>query len=178
MNVIVNPGQAVITRSGQGPYICTLDTAGRIQLTPPDPANSRIDLIVARIRDDRLGDTTTGFTVETDPGQAGCSTGRPAGPGRRPAAGTGHRHTDHDADPRLGDRRCPALGVDADRVGVLLPGDRASDAGAYAGQVRYRNGVLEAWDGGAWHATNQLAMFTANVQAVTGRAVRRCWASW
>ena len=69
MNVIVNSGQAVITRSGQGPYICTLDTAGRIQLGLPDPANSRIDLIVARIRDDRLGDTTTGFTVEPIPGK-------------------------------------------------------------------------------------------------------------
>ena len=169
MNVIVNPGQAVITRAGQGPYVCTLDTAGRIQLGLPDPANSRIDLIVARIRDDRLGDATTGFTVEPIPGKPAAQPVAPQAPdGCLPLAQvTVTPTTTQIPGSAIVDvRRSASMRTG---VGVLLPGDRAGDAGAHVGQVRYRGGVLEAWDGGTWRATNQLALFTANVQAVSGQ---------
>jgi hypothetical protein len=174
MNVIVNPGQCVIPRPGQGPYVCTLDTAGRIQLAPPDPANSRIDLIVARIRDDRLGDPTTGFTVEPIAGKPAAQPVAPQAPdGCLPLAQVTipPTTTQIQGSAIVDVRRSAAMRTG---VGVLLPGDRAGDAGAYVGQVRYRAGVLEAWDGTGWHATNQLAMFTASVQAVskqTGLAV-------
>jgi hypothetical protein len=159
MNVIVNPGQCVIPRPGQGPYVCTLDTAGRIQLAPPDPANSRIDLIVARIRDDRLGDPTTGFTVEPIAGQPAAQPVAPQAPeGCLPLAQVTvtPTTTQIQGSAIVDVRRSAAMRTG---VGVLLPGDRATDAGAYAGQVRYRAGVLEVWDGSSWHAAHQPAFY-------------------
>jgi hypothetical protein len=177
MNVIVNPGQAVITRTGQGPYVCTLDTAGRIQLAPPDPANSRIDLIVARIRDDRLGDTTTGFTVEPIAGKPAAQPVAPQAPdGCLPLAQVTITPTTTavQGSAIVDVRRSASMRTG---VGVLLPGDRATDAGAYAGQVRYRAGVLEAWDGSRWHATHQPAMFAAAVRALNNQNTNQSLAS-
>lgn len=160
MNVIVNPGQCVIPRPGQGPYVCTLDAVGRIQLAPPDPANSRIDLIVARIRDDRLGDPSTGFTVEPIAGKPAAQPTAPQAPdGCLPLAQITitPTTTQIQGSAIIDVRRSASMRTG---VGVLLPGDRATDAGAYTGQVRYRAGVLEAWDGAAWHATHQPTFYT------------------
>jgi hypothetical protein len=173
MNVIVNPGQAVITRTGQGPYVGTLDLPGRIQLTPPDPSNSRVDLIVARIRDERLGDTTTGFTVEPIAGKPAAQPLVPQAPdGCLPLAQVTitPTTTQIQGSAVVDVRRSAAMRTG---VGVLLPGDVASDPGAYAGQVRYRAGVLEAWDGTTWRATHQPAMFTAPVRALDGQNTNR-----
>lgn len=177
MAVIVNPGQAVITRTGQGPYVGTLDIPGRIQLTPPDPSNGRVDLIVARIRDERLGDPSTGFTVEPIAGKPAAQPVAPQAPdGCLPLAQVTitPTTTQIQGSAVVDVRRSASMRTG---VGVLLPGDLAGDPGAYAGQVRYRGGVLEAWDGAAWHATHRPAMFVAPVRALNNQNTNRSLAS-
>lgn len=60
MNVTVQPGQAVIggSRAGaQGMYVVTEDAVRTITLDAGDPAQPRIDVIVARVRDTAYSDT-------------------------------------------------------------------------------------------------------------------------
>jgi hypothetical protein len=150
------PGQCVIDRPGDGPYICTLDRTGRVLLDDADPSNPRIDLIVARVYDQRLGDPRTEFVLEP---VTGTPTPEPLAPDPPPAsvpltrialpAGTTQLSASMLTDLRT------AAGVRGG-VGVLLPGDDPAAVGGYAGQTRYR-GSLEAFDGQRWRGGLRLA---------------------
>lgn len=163
------PGQCIISRDGQGPYICTLDATGRITLDDPDPANARIDVIAARIWDERLGDPQTGFVIEPITGQARPE---PAAPELPPGAlrlaevlvPPGTRQITGSA---INDLRRAASTRGA--IGVLLPGDYPADPGSYTGQARYRRGVLEGWDGQQWRGTHRLDIYdTAEILVRSG----------
>ncbi|RLK54818.1 hypothetical protein [Actinokineospora cianjurensis] len=150
LGVTISVGQCVIERPGQGPYICTLDETGRVELDTADPSNPRIDLIVARVYDSRLGDARTGFVVEPITGKAAPEPAAPAlPPGAIPLATF--------ALPPATRQLSTAMRTDLRRaagtrggVGVLLPGDALTDPGAYPGHTRYRPTGLETWDGERW----------------------------
>lgn len=150
------PGQCVISRDGQGPYICTLDQTGRVTLDDADPANARIDLVVARIWDERIGDPLTGFAIEPVTGVAAPEPSPPEVPaGAIPLARVPvpPGATQIDVSTLTDLRRAAHI---RGGVGVLLPGDDPADLGAYAGQTRYR-GSLESFDGEQWRGGLRLA---------------------
>ncbi|WP_018686539.1 hypothetical protein [Actinokineospora enzanensis] len=152
LGVTIGVGQCVIERPGQGPYICTLDDTGRVELDPADPSLPRVDLIVARVYDERLGDPRTGFVIEPVTGQpAPEPAAPPLPPGSIPLA----RFTLPPATRQLSTTMRTDLRRAAGTrggVGVLLPGDAQADPGAYPGHTRYRPTGLEAWDGERWRA--------------------------
>lgn len=150
LSLRIYPGQCVISRDGQGPYVCTLDQTGKVTLDDADPANPRIDLVVARIWDEQTGDTLTGFAVEPvtglaepEPSPPEIPTGSiplarvPVPPGATQIPGSTLADLRRAAHVRGG-------------VGVLLPGDDPGQLGAYTGQTRYRDGSLESFDGTTW----------------------------
>ncbi len=51
--VLVNIGNCLIDTPGQGPYLCAVDSQKTIALATPHATQRRIDLIVARVYDDR-----------------------------------------------------------------------------------------------------------------------------
>ncbi|HEX6468499.1 MAG TPA: hypothetical protein VF069_05335 [Streptosporangiaceae bacterium] len=72
--ITVQPFQAVIqgTRlTAAGSYLVTLDQVKTVAVPPAHPSNPRLDLIVARQRDQQYGDESSGMTVE-------CVSGTPA----------------------------------------------------------------------------------------------------
>jgi hypothetical protein len=153
LGVALYPGQCVINRPGQGPYVCTLDRTGRVQLDDADPSNPRVDLIVARVYDERLGDPRTEFVIEPVTGVAGPEPVEPPLPPvsfliARVALPAG---TTQLTAPMFTDLRRAASARTG--VGVLLPGDDPGAPGAYAGHTRYRAGTLEAFDGETWRGT-------------------------
>jgi hypothetical protein len=82
--VTVTPFQGVIqgTRAtATGAYLVTLDqqkTLDVLGTNPADTANPRIDLVVARQRDEQYGDATTAMTVELVKGTAATTPTDPA----------------------------------------------------------------------------------------------------
>lgn len=164
------PGQCVIARPGEGPYVCTLDDTGRVVLDDADPSNPRFDLIVARVYDERFGDPRTEFVIEpvTGPAQP-----EPVLPELPPASipltrvavdpGTTQLTSSMITDLR---RAAHVRGA----IGVLLPGDDPTAEGAYTGQTRYRAGHLESFDGDRWRGTPQLwARETTDVVVRSGQ---------
>lgn len=153
LGVMFYPGQCVIDRPGEGPYVCSLDRTGRVQLDDADPSNPRIDMIVARVYDERLGDARTEFVIEPVTGAAGPQPAAPALPAAAiplcevfvPAG------TTQLAAVMFNDVRASAQVRGG--VGVLLPGDDPALPGAYAGHTRYRAGALETFDGQTWRGT-------------------------
>lgn len=150
LGVVFYPGQCVINRPGQGPYVCTLDHTGRVQLDDADPSNPRVDLIVARVYDERQGDPRTEFVIEPVTGLAGPEPVEPelppvSFPIARVALPAG---TTQLTAPMFTDLRRSASVRTG--VGVVLPGDDPTAPGAYAGHTRYRAGALEAFDGETW----------------------------
>ncbi|MGW4127949.1 hypothetical protein [Amycolatopsis japonica] len=51
--VLVNIGNCLIDTPGQGPYLCAVDSQKTMALATPSATQRRIDLIVARVYDDR-----------------------------------------------------------------------------------------------------------------------------
>ena len=156
LGVAFYPGQCVINRPGQGPYVCTLDRTGRVQLDEADPSNPRVDLIVARVYDERQGDPRTEFVIEPVTGVAGPEPVEPTLPPvsfpiARVALPAG---TTQLAGSMFTDLR-KAAGVRTG-VGVLLPGDDPTVPGAYSGHTRYRSAGLETFDGTTWRGASPL----------------------
>jgi hypothetical protein len=169
MSLRIYPGQCVISRDGQGPYVCTLDTTGVVTLDDADPSNPRIDLVVARIWDEQTGDPLTGFAVEPVTGQAGPEPAVPEVPaGAIPLARVPvPPGATQIAGSTIMDLRRAAHVRGA--VGVLLPGDDPAQLGAYAGQTRYRGGSLETFDGTTWRGGARMeSADTSELVARTG----------
>ncbi len=154
LGVVHYPGQCVIHRPGQGPYVCTLDRTGRVQLDHADPSLPRVDLIVARVYDERQGDPRTEFVIEPVTGTSGPEPVEPelpvvSIPLARVAVPAG---TTQLAGSMFTDLR-RAAGVRTG-VGVLLPGDDPAGPGAFTGHTRYRAGGLESFDGTTWRGAS------------------------
>lgn len=163
----VEAGHCVITRAGQGPYLCYNQTQGNVTLAAADPTNPRIDRIVAQVYDSALSDTLPTTPVLAAPGGLviRAVTGTPAGSPSAPATPTGaislatvsviaNDTTITNAD--ITDTRKSAGNPGGARP--LLPGDLSADAGTVAGDLRYlstaaANGGVSVWTGGRWRST-------------------------
>lgn len=162
MSLTCEAGSCVITRTGQGPYLCYLPTQGTLTLAAADPTNPRIDRIVAQVYDSALGDTLPTTPTLSSPGGLviRAVTGTPAGSPVAPALPTGAitlatvavaANATQITSGNITDARksCVTRGSSAR---TLLPGDLSSDAGAVSGELRYTVGTkqMDVWDGSAW----------------------------
>lgn len=71
MSVVVNAGHCVVVQPGQGPWLVPVESAVQLDISPPDPTNPRIDLVVVRVYDLDQGETSP---VEPDQGGRGVAT--------------------------------------------------------------------------------------------------------
>lgn len=173
MNVRVYQGTGVITRTGQGPYVCPNSSVRVVPLDASDPTNPRIDLIVLQVTDLAIGDGSSAAVVKS-------VTGTPAGSPVAPATPTGAIVLAHVAvaatdttivNANITDKRKSA-GVNG-AVRTMLPGDSAADAGAKPGDMRAQvvTGVSrppEWWGADSlWHGT-QVTTVAQPAQAASG----------
>ncbi|MGW4114827.1 hypothetical protein ACWEFJ_28465 [Actinosynnema sp. NPDC004786] len=149
-------GQSVITRSGQGPYVSTLRSTGRVDLDASSTTNPRRDLIVVQVLDASIGDADTRTRLWR-------ITGTPSGTPTLPTVPLGAIPTAEVAvaanatsitNANITDLR-RAAGIRG-AVRLMLPGDSHSDAGIYPGDSRYcrTHQQVEVWKAdGVWHGT-------------------------
>jgi hypothetical protein len=163
-SVLVQPGHAVVTRTGQGLYVCPNSAARVVALDAADVTNPRIDLIVLQVQDQPLGDPVTQAQVRAVTGTPSGSPVAPATPTGAivlarvavAAAPTGNTIVDANITDL---RRTAGL---AGAIRLLLPGDSVSDAGV-PGDLRYvsQDGLFSRYTssgGGLWQPfakTNQ-----------------------
>jgi hypothetical protein len=159
LNLLCEPGHCVITRSGQGPYLCYLSTQGTLTLANADTVNPRIDLIVAQVYDAALGDGMPTTPALASPGGLviRAVTGTPAGSPTAPSVPTGSiplaqvavaANATTITTANITDRRKSALTPGGART--LLPGDLVTDAGAVSGEQRFTNNCAWVWNGTGW----------------------------
>lgn len=154
-NVVPYQGVAVISRSGQGPYLYVQRSSPAIPLGLADATNPRYDLVYLRLYDDALGDAQHGVkwsVVTGDPAAVPVIPSLPAVDGviaigavRRPAG------VNTVANSQITDLRKGAMLFGGTRI--LLPGDDpTTDAGYIPGEERRNRttGRTESWDGSAW----------------------------
>ncbi|MGZ3140795.1 hypothetical protein ACVDFE_02080 [Lentzea chajnantorensis] len=164
-------GQCVISRSGQGPYVSTLRSTGRIDLPASSTTNPRRDLIVAQVLDASIGDADTRTRLWS-------VTGTPAGTPLLPAVPTGAiplaelaiaANATQVTSANITDLR-RAAGIRG-AVRLMLAGDSHSDPGVLPGEARYcrTHQQIEVWRAdGQWHGTQQLQYSTRTVDTSTG----------
>lgn len=167
MAVRSNLGQAVISRAGQGPYVSTLRSTGRVDLDASSTTNPRKDLIVAQVLDASIGDADTRTKLLR-------VTGTPAGSPTLPAVPTGAiplaevqvaANATQITSANIVDLR-KAAGIRG-AIRLMLPGDSHSDAGIYPGDARYcrTHETVEVWKAdGQWHGTVPIT-YSANLGA-------------
>ncbi|MEV8610302.1 hypothetical protein AB0383_20645 [Amycolatopsis sp. NPDC051373] len=166
LTMTVQPGSAIIGRSGQGAYLTwNLPAADSVTCDPAPASNPRNDIVVLRAYDAALGDTVPGSganlaqieiitgtpgAIPADPvtwDSTGLITSFPTSGGgvgiplARAQVSTGGVIT-------LTDIRRGTAPVGA--VRVLLPGDSLSDPSYMPGDIRWYNG-LDFWDGTNWN---------------------------
>lgn len=159
----VYPGRAVVTRSGQGPYLHAFDSTVplRVQLDPADSTNPRIDAVVVRNYDQ----VTRGVDGQTR-GQIEVITGDPAVtpvvPYAKIPAGVGYTPLAEIAVPATTGATQITAGQIVDRrrgtalrgsVRTLLPGDSLTEAGVLVGELTDTGGAtgqLRRWNGSSW----------------------------
>lgn len=159
-------GQAVISRSGQGPYVPTLRSTGRVDLDASSTTNARRDLVVLQVLDASIGDAETR-------GRMWRITGTPSGTPLLPALPTGAipladvavaANATAITGANITDLR-KAAGIRG-AVRLMLPGDVHADPGIYPGDARYCRTHLqvEVWKSdGLWHGTVPLTSSTRTV---------------
>lgn len=163
LTMTVQPGSAVVNRSGQGPYLGWLLPAAQNVTCDAAPAtNPRRDIVVLRIYDAALGDTvpaTGPCSIEIIPGTPSAS---PVDPVTWDATGTitswpfgggvgialGRAQVSTGGVITLTDLR-RSTGVQGG-VRVALPGDSPSDASFMPGDQRWFSPTIDVWNGTAW----------------------------
>lgn len=153
--VQIQPGRLFLTRSGQGPYILTQESAvASYAMDTADPTNARIDVIYARLYDAAIGDG--GFHGPRLEHVNGTPAGSPVAPSvpsgaialaqvLRPAG------VNNVTDANITDLRKGTALHGAPRL--LLPGDSLADPGLFVGerQVRMNSAAAIAAGGAAWN---------------------------
>lgn len=163
LSLTVEAGHCVITRAGQGPYLCYVQTQSTLTLAAADPTNPRIDRIVAQVYDSALSDTLPTTPVLAAPGGLviRAVTGTPAGSPSAPATPTGAislatvavaANATQILTANITDTRRSAGNPGGARP--LLPGDAAADAGTVSGDLTHRpsatDGGAYVWSGTRW----------------------------
>jgi hypothetical protein len=173
-------GNAVISRSGEGPIIYTQRSSPNIPLDPADASNPRYDLVYLRYYDTALSDVLHGVKWGVVKGDAGATPSIPTAPA--PAGGgvlaigavLRPANVNTVTNANITDLRKSAAVLGTTRH--LLPGDLLTDAGAYHREMRSRTtptsltalGVppvlYDWWDAvnSVWHGT-QSFQFTARL---------------
>lgn len=139
MSVLVHPGTSIITRTGQGPYLCPNSAVRTVPLDASDVTNPRIDLIVHQVTDTAIGDGSSQAVLR-------AVTGTPAASPSVPATPTGAivlarvavaANATQVVSANITWVRKSAGLQGATRT--LLEGDSTSDAGTFPGEVRVRS---------------------------------------
>jgi hypothetical protein len=171
-SVLVAQGHAIVTRTGQGVYVCPNSQSRVVDLDPADATNPRIDLIVLKVLDQPLGDSVTQAQVLAVTGAPSGSPVVPAVPtGAIPlarvavaAAPTGDTITNANITDL---RKSTSL---AGSIRILMPGDAVSDAGSPGNDLRYQAGLFERWTtggGGRWEPFGKTNIGFGYVDKVT-----------
>lgn len=145
-SVLVQPGHAIVTRTGQGVYVCPNSTARTVLLDAANATNPRIDLIVLQVQDQPLGDPVTQAQVRAVTGTPSGSPVAPALPTGAillatvavAAAPTGNTIVDANI---TDNRRSAGL---AGTIRPLLSGDSVADAGQ-EGDFRFQSNRFERY---------------------------------
>ncbi len=173
VSVKVGQGHAIITRTGQGVYLCTNSQERTVTLTAADPTNSRIDLIVLRVRDTGIGDGSTQVTLESVDGTPSGSPVAPATPaGAIVLARVVVAPPPNDAvlTADITDfRRAASL---SGTIRRLLAGDSEADVGSVAGELRDTGAGIDRWNGSVWTRIarpGQGAGYVADIVPATNR---------
>lgn len=166
-------GQFVVTRSGQGPFVSTLRSTGRIDIPAASTTNPRRDLVVAQVLDASIGDADTRARLWS-------VTGDPAGSPVLPPVPTGAiplaelqvaANASQITAANITDLR-KAAGLKG-AVRLMLPGDSHSDAGIYPGDTRFCRTHLqvEVWGtDNLWHGTLTRVFETTTVDTTVRTA--------
>lgn len=165
LNLTCEAGHCVITRSGQGPYLCYNPTQGTLTLAAADTVNPRIDAIVAQVYDVALGDTLPTTPALASPGGLviRAVTGIPGGVPVAPSTPVGSILLAHVTVVQndttitsgdIADKRRSAFNAGGGRT--QLPGDVATtDNGAVTGELRSTvsslGPMVSTWSGTAWN---------------------------
>lgn len=183
--VVPFPGTAVISRSGQGPYLIMQTTSPQIPLDLADGTNPRYDVVYIRLYDKKLGDLTYhGFqwcVIKGNPAASPAVPSLPAVDGvmaiaaiLRPA------NVNTVANSQITDLR---KGTSLDgSARPMLPGDLLTDAGGRNGERRVRVTpsalvalgapplLYDYWDapGGTWRGTQS---FDIDMRSTNGGSI-------
>ena len=149
-------GQGVASRSGQGPYVATLRSTGRVDLDASSTTNPRRDLIVLQVLDGSIGDAETRGRLWRVTGTPSATPVLPALPlGAIPLADVAvAANATQITSANITDLR-KAAGLRG-AVRLMLAGDSHSDPGIYPGDARYcrTHQQVEVWKAdGVWHGT-------------------------
>ncbi|GAB3376191.1 hypothetical protein [Amycolatopsis echigonensis] len=176
LTMSVQPGTAILSRPGQGPYLgWLLPPAVNVTCDPAPATNPRNDLVVLRIYDSTLGDTVppegpvaiqvitgTPGATPVDPlswDATGAVTDWSTAPVASQRAGGGvgivlaRAQVSTGGVITLTDRRRSTAPIGA--VRVLLPGDSLTDPGIMPGDLSWYN-RLRVWDGTAWRGLQNM----------------------
>lgn len=163
LSLTCEAGSCVITRSGNGPYVCYLLAQGTITLAAANTTNPRIDRIVARVYDAGISDTMPTTPVLASPGglvievvtgvAAGSPVALPAPTGSITLATVAvAANATQITNANITDLRKSAFNPGGARQ--LLPGDAVADSGGVTGDLRWstdtNKGGIAAWNGTDW----------------------------
>jgi hypothetical protein len=184
MSIFVAAGSVVIADAGGGSYVLTNSAAKTVTIAASDPTNPRLDLIIARVYDNEVGDavSTTNLTlpgtagtapVQTKTGDIEVVQGTPAGTPGEPSLPNSRCVVLRRVRVRAG--TASILGSDLENAtaqigftsaqGGIIPvrNQTERDAltkfnGLYA--ARQDTGMLERTDGSTWGVTADPGEFT------------------
>ncbi|AXX32074.1 hypothetical protein KCV87_32150 [Actinosynnema pretiosum subsp. pretiosum] len=170
----VLPGQCVVTPSGTGPYLATLEATRSITLDEAHATLPRIDSVFVRVQDDAVGGG--GVTRGTLHPVTGLPASTPVAPGTPPDCS------------RIGDVTVPSLAtmpitqlssaqITLRRKGTTLRGgarylledDNAAEAGPHIGAERIYARMLQIWTGAGWDTIRRLGDSRPSLTAVLRR---------
>lgn len=154
--VKIGRGAAIISRTGQGPYLFFNEVDQNITMPAASGANTRYDIVCAAVFDkgNFVGDALHGPQFWVESGSLGG--GVPATPaGMIKLAEVFRAINDNTISAEIVDKRMST--VVAGAVRMLGPGDSTSDPGILLGELRDTNATIERWNGSAWVALGDYA---------------------
>lgn len=147
--VLIRKGAALISRTGQGPYLFVNETDQTVNMPAASGANTRTDIVCAWAADigSFVGDTAHGPQWWVEQGALGG--GVPATPaGMIKLAEVFRAVNDNTISSEIVDKRKSTSLAGAIRA--LGPGDALTDPGLFVGELRGTGSRLEIWDGVKW----------------------------
>lgn len=164
--VLIRKGRAIISRTGQGPYLFENETDQTVNMPAASGANTRYDIVCAAVFDkgNFVGDALHGAQWWVESGALGG--GVPATPaGMIKLAEVFRAVSDNTISSEIADTRKST--VVAGGVRMLGPGDLAADAGLFIGELRDTGTSVDRWSGSEWIPLGQYS-----AKAFVGKTTR------